>query len=182
MFASMHTPDGALLTSIPLILIGIVLLAFGRKLFWLFVAAIGFIVGSEVSAVLLVHQPHWIFLSALILGLIGAFVAIFVQKMAIRGAGFLAGGYFAMTLCQHLDVAGPERGWIAFLVGGVIGTLLMIFIFNGALIAFSSASGTYLILAPLHLKPELAAILFLVLVIVGVLFQNKLLPRRDVSV
>lgn len=145
----MHSTDGVLPTSILLVLVGIVLLTFGRKLFWLFVAAIGFIVGSEVSAVLLVHQPQWILLSALILGLIGAFVAIFVQKMAIRVAGFLAGGYFAMTLCHNLGVAGPERDWIAFLVGGVIGALLMIFIFNAALIAFSSACGAYLILAPL---------------------------------
>ena len=65
------------------------LLFLGRKLFWLFVAAVGFVVGMEAATTLYPHQPDWSLIVGLILGLIGAVAAIFVQKAAIGIAGFL---------------------------------------------------------------------------------------------
>src|SRR5437879_8026611 len=84
--------------SVPIIsaLIGTVILLFGRKLFWLCVAAVGFAAGVEITPHL-VHEPSTLLaLSvALVLGLIGALLAIFLQKIAIEVMGFIAGGKLA---------------------------------------------------------------------------------------
>src|SRR5580692_6917393 len=77
------------LTPIAAIVVGILLLFLGRKLFWLFVAAIGFVVGAEVAATMFPHQSEWVLIFGVVLGLIGALVAILVQKVAIGVGGFL---------------------------------------------------------------------------------------------
>src|SRR2546423_13184371 len=84
--------------SIPIlsVVIGAVVLLFGRKLFWLCVAAIGFAAGVTL-ALHLVNEPTPLlqFTFAILLGFIGALLALFLQKLAIRLAGFLAGGPLA---------------------------------------------------------------------------------------
>jgi uncharacterized membrane protein YeaQ/YmgE (transglycosylase-associated protein family) len=167
-----------MLTSIPEILVGIVLLIFGRKLFWLFVAAMGFIVGTEIATSLFEHQPGLILISALVLGLVGAIVALFLQKVAVGIGGFLAAGYFVMTVLSAWALQAPERAWISFLVGGVIGAVLMIYIFDWALIIFSSISGTHLIIHSFQMNQAMASALFVALVVVGILVQARLLARK----
>lgn len=167
-----------MLKSIPEILIGIVLLVFGRKLFWLFVAAIGFIVGTEIATSLFQHQPGLIIISALVLGLVGAILAIFLQKVAVGIGGFLAGGYFVTTALSAWAVQAPERAWISFLVGGVIGAALMIYIFDWALIFFSSISGAHLIIHSFQMNQAMASALFVALVVVGIVVQTRILARN----
>src|SRR4029453_11475802 len=77
-------------------LIGVVILFFGRKLFWLCVAAVGFAAGVEIAPHL-VNQPSPLLALtvALVLGVIGALLALFLQKIAIAVLGFLAGGKLA---------------------------------------------------------------------------------------
>ena len=77
-------------------LIGVVILFFGRKLFWLCVAAVGFAAGVEIAPHV-VHEPSPLMalIIALVLGLIGALLALFLQKIAIAVLGFLAGGKLA---------------------------------------------------------------------------------------
>ena len=62
-------------------LIGAVILFFGRKLFWLCVAAVGFAAGVEIAPHL-VHEPSPLLALAvaLVLGLIGALLALFLQS------------------------------------------------------------------------------------------------------
>jgi hypothetical protein len=166
---------------LPAIVVGVLLLFLGRKLFWLFVGAIGFVVGMEVAAILYPHQPDWALIVGLILGLIGAVIAIFVQKVAIGIAGFLAGGYFLMTALRTWEMQAPETSWISFLIGGVIGALLMYAVFNWALIILSSISGAHLILHPFTLSHAAATAAFLVLAILGIMAQGKMLstPRTE---
>ena len=73
-------------------IVGVAILLFGRKLFWLFVAALGFAVGLEIAAYFMREPPVWMtLLIALGLGLLGALLAIMLQKLAIAVAGFIAG-------------------------------------------------------------------------------------------
>ncbi len=76
-------------------LIGIVILLFGRKLFWLCVAAVGFAAGVEIAPHL-VHEPSPLLALtvAIVLGLIGALLALFLQKVAIAVLGFLVRSFF----------------------------------------------------------------------------------------
>src|SRR6266446_5668105 len=87
--------------SVPIIsaLIGAVILLFGRRLFWLCVAAVGFAAGVEIAPHL-VHEPSTLLALtiALVLGFIGALLALFLQKIAIAVAGFLAGGQLAIVI------------------------------------------------------------------------------------
>src|SRR6184192_2433600 len=80
--------------SVPIIsvIIGVAILLFGRKLFWLFVAALGFAVGLEIAAYFMSEPAQWMkLLVALGCGVIGALLAILLQKLAIAIAGFIAG-------------------------------------------------------------------------------------------
>src|SRR4029077_2259551 len=80
-------------------LVGVVILLFGRKLFWLCVAAVGFAAGVEVVPHL-VQQPSPLLLltSALVLGFIGALLALFLQKLAIGIVGFVSGGKLTVAV------------------------------------------------------------------------------------
>src|SRR6266704_6503451 len=121
------------------VLIGAVILFFGRKLFWLCVAAVGFAAGVEVAPHL-VHEPSAILsLSvAIVFGFIGALLAIFLQKVAIAVAGFLAGGKLAMAIAAAFFAQHAHYFGITFLVGGIIGALLLLALFAWALIVLSS--------------------------------------------
>src|SRR5882762_9007846 len=86
-------------------LIGVVILLFGRKLFWLCVAAVGFAAGVELAPHL-VHEPSPLLALtvALVLGFMGALLALFLQKIAIAVAGFLAGGKLAVAIAASFFV------------------------------------------------------------------------------
>src|SRR2546428_13464420 len=81
--------------TVPLVgaLIGIVILLFGRKVFWLGVAAVGFLAGVELTPHLVNDPSALLQLTvAIVLGLIGALLDLFVQKIAFAGVGIRAGG------------------------------------------------------------------------------------------
>src|ERR1700757_4767152 len=81
--------------------IGLIVLLFGRKLFWLCVAAIGFAAGVTLAAHVANEPSALLQLSfAILLGFIGALLALFLQKLAIGLAGFLAGGRLAVGLVE----------------------------------------------------------------------------------
>src|SRR5438270_14089634 len=81
------------------VLVGALVLFLGRKLFWLFVAAVGFAIGIEIAPHLL-HEPSPLLAIsvALVLGFLGALFALFLQKIAIGVVGFLVGGRFALAM------------------------------------------------------------------------------------
>ena len=105
--------------------------------------------------------------------MIFAFLAIFLQSVAIGVAGFLAGGYILSVLAGMI---GPNQGafsWLVYLVGGIIGVLLVIFLFDWALITLSSLAGASLITQALLLPSGLGGAVFLALVISGVVIQGS---------
>jgi hypothetical protein len=162
-------------------LIGVIILFFGRRLFWLCVAAVGFAAGVELAPQL-IHEPSPLLaLSlALLLGLIGALLAIFLQKIAIAIAGFLAGGKLGVAIAAAFFVQHAEYYWLTFLVGGVVGALLLLLLFDWALIVLSSVVGAHLIQTAVVLPATGNAILFVVLVLIGVIVQAGALRRTRV--
>ena len=162
-------------------LIGVIILFFGRRLFWLCVAAVGFAAGVELAPQL-IHEPSPLLaLSlALLLGLIGALLAIFLQKIAIAIAGFLAGGKLGVAIAAAFFVQHAEYYWLTFLVGGVVGALLLLLLFDWALIVLSSVVGAHLIQTAVVLPATGNAILFVVLELIGVVVQAGALRRTRV--
>jgi hypothetical protein len=159
-------------------LIGVVILLFGRKLFWLCVAAVGFAAGVEIAPHL-VHEPSLLLALtvALVLGLIGALLALFLQKVAIAVLGFLAGGKLAGAIAAAFFIHYGQHSTIVFLVGGFIGAILLLALFDWALIVVSSLIGAHLIQSAVVLPATGSTIVFLGLAVVGIIVQAASLRR-----
>ncbi len=156
------------------ILVGLAVLLAGRKLFWLFVGAVGFVLGLSLAFQLLADQPAWLILTAaLFLGLAGILVAIFVQTAAVAVAGFLMGGYALSWLFQRFNFDLSQWGWLLFVIGGVLGILLALYLFDAALIILSSLTGATLIVQVTNFSPVVTIILFVVLVVLGIFIQTR---------
>src|SRR2546425_11407672 len=95
------------------ILVGALLLLFGRRLFWLFVAAMGFIVGTTIATEWFGRGSAEMYLAiALVLGIVGAVISLFLQRLAVGTAGFFAGGYVLQTLAAGWGYAASD--WLTF--------------------------------------------------------------------
>lgn len=165
------------------VLIGAVILLFGRKLFWLWVAAVGFAAGVEIAPHLIRQPSPLLALTfALVLGFVGALLALFLQKLAIGIAGFLAGGKLALAIAAAFFVQLASYPGITFLVGGIVGALLLLIVFDWALIVLSSVVGAYLIQSALTLPPSGSTVLFVVLVAIGVVVQVAAMRGRRATV
>ena len=159
-------------------LIGIVILFFGRKLFWLCVAAVGFLAGIELAPHLVTEPSPLLELTiALALGVLGALLAFLLQKIAVAIVGFLAGGKLASAIAAAFFVHYSQYSTIIFVVGGLIGAMLLLFLFDWALIVVSSFIGAHMIQSAIALPPTGATIVFLGLAIVGMVVQAASLRR-----
>jgi hypothetical protein len=163
------------------VLIGIAILFFGRKLFWLTVAAVGFAVGVEIAP-LLVNEPSSLLalLIALVLGVLGALLALFLQKIAIAVLGFFAGGKLATAIAAAFFVHYAQYSTIIFVIGGIIGAILLLAVFGWALIVVSSFIGAYLIQSAIVLPPTGSTLVFIGLAIVGIFVQAASFRRSAI--
>ena len=166
--------------SLPIIsvLVGLALLFFGRRLFWLFVAALGFAIGLQLAPYLSQHPPLWLsLLLSLGLGLLGALLALLLQKVAIGIAGFLVGGRVAIAIAAAFLANSAHYSAITFVIGGIVGAILLLALFDWALIIFSSIEGARLIADAVHLPNTGTSILLVVLAIFGILVQAMMFRR-----
>lgn len=160
--------------SVPMVgaLIGIVILLFGRKLFWLCVGGVGFLAGIELAPRLVTEpSPLLQLVIALVLGLVGALLAFVLQKIAVAVVGFLAGGKLAGAVAAAFFVHYSNYSAIIFLIGGIIGAILLLFLFDWALIVVSSLIGAHLIQNAIVLPPSGSTIVFLALAVIGIVVQ-----------
>jgi len=155
-----------------LIVLGAILLLVGRKFFWFFVGAVGFIAGVALVPLFLPGQPEWLFLLiALFAGLVGALIAVFLQGLAIWIGGFLAGGYLTLSFLNYLNLQVGNLAWVPFVLGGIIGAALVIVLFDWALIILSSLTGASLVVQNIQFTGYTATWVFFVLLIVGIVVQ-----------
>ena len=142
---------------------GFLLLAFGRRLFWLFVGLVGFVFGYNFA-------EHFVGLPSDV-GVVLILLAVFFKKIALGFVGFLVGGLGLIWVAAE---AGWDTGpaiWLGAVVAGIAGALLARFVFEAALVLLSSIFGAALLvegLAPQGIDPIL---FFVILVAAGSLFQ-----------
>lgn len=154
---------------------GLILLLAGRRLFWLFVAAAGFAAGTFLARDQLHLDSQWmVFAIALLAGLIGALLSIFLQKVAIAVAGFGAGGYLCATVLMRLNL--EKYASIGFIVGGIVGAILLLSLFEWALVILSSLVGAAFLADGIGTN-ENALIIFGVAFLVGIIVQALQMPR-----
>ena len=159
-------------TSIATLVVGLAVLFFGRRLFWLFVGAVGFAAGLSVGTRVLAGQPEWIILvGALGVGLVAAWLAAVLEMAAIGVGGFLAGGYLLYSLLRALDVSQDWALGLGALLGGVVGLLLALRSFDRAMVILSSITGATLLVGLTRLGRGATGALFLVLCAAGIVVQ-----------
>jgi hypothetical protein len=157
------------------VILGGALLVTGRKLFWLFVGAIGFITGMQLTARFW-HGPEGLsIVASLVVGLIFAGLAVFLQTIAIGIAGFLAGGYTLSALVGMLGLQTSAANWVVYIVGGIIGVILVSYLFDWAVITLSSMAGASLIIQAFFSERAAGGLIFFILLIAGVVIQGSTL-------
>lgn len=162
------------------LVLGAVMLVAGRRLFWLLVGALGFIIGVTIATQFFQGNQLTMILAGLLLGLIFSLLAIFLESVAIGIAGFVGGGYILMNLAGMLGIgAGGITPWIIFVVGGIIGVILVATLFSWALITISSLAGASMIVGACSLTAATVGLVYIGLVIAGVLIQGTALRREQ---
>jgi hypothetical protein len=91
--------------------------------------------------------------------------------------GFLAGGKLASAIAAAFFVHYSQYSAIIFVLGGIIGAFLLLFLFDWALIVVSSLIGAHLIQNAISLPPSGSIIVFLGLAVVGIVVQAASLRR-----
>ena len=161
------------------VLVGVALLLAGRRLFWLFVAGLGFAVALQLAAHFLpdgASSPAALVL-ALVVGIIGAFTARFIQRLAVRLAGFLSGVVLALTVIQWLNADMGLWMWAIALAAGLIGMIVAAWAFGWALVFLSSAVGAGLIAVNLDLPSAVTIGVFTAGLVAGIAIQSGILSR-----
>ncbi len=160
------------------ILLGLGLLVSGRKLFWLFVATIGFVAGVQLT-LRVWSGPEWMaILIGLVVGALFASLAMFIKSLAIGIAGFLAGGSILLGLAGIFKLDTGALALVIYIVGGIIGILLLSMLFDWALIILSSLAGAALVTQVANLSAALGGLAFLVLAGIGIAIQSSELRRE----
>jgi hypothetical protein len=160
-------------------ILGILLLFFGRRLFWLFVGVAGFIAGLTLVPQFISGQSELaILLIAIIAGIIGAFLAIMLEGLAILIAGFLAGGYLMTTLGVSLGSSISAEHSVVYIIGGIIGLLLVAVFFDWAIIILSTLMGAEILMPLLHISHSAYWMVFIGLVVAGIIVQAGIWHRR----
>src|SRR5439155_24821137 len=72
------------------IVLGVLLLVAGRRLYWLFVGAVGFLIGMRIAERFFPQEGSWQYLLIVVLaGLAGVLLAMVIQRIAVLLAGAL---------------------------------------------------------------------------------------------
>lgn len=166
--------------TIATLLLAIVLLFLGQRIYWLFVGIIGFFVGMNLATNWLTLQPEWLVLVvAIVAGLLGAVLAIFAQRLAVGIAGFFAGGHFALLLLPNLGYATSDRfALVIFIVAGILAAILAVALLDWALIILSALIGAALIANWAVDAPGVRVLVFIVLFALGFIVQASMLRGR----
>lgn len=187
--------EAAPLPLVVVVVAGLALLFFGRRLFWLFVGLAGAVITLWLtSRVLHLETGVASLLAALVAGLVGALLAVLVQKAAVALMGFLGGAWAVLGLFELLQpgLLGPGRlldfgrlpgePWVvqavAAVVGGILGALAAAWLFEIALVILTSLAGALLLVEASGLEglPALGA--GAGLAVAGILAQTASRRRR----
>ena len=159
---------------------GAIQLLLGRKIFWLMVGIMGFILGLFLTVYVL-DWPVWLkLLVGLGVGIVFSVLAVFLQKPMAALFGFFAFGLAAALLAQTAGVTKEfTMFWIIFVIGGLVGVILVFALFDWALIIGTSLSGAGTVVSALNLLLDIqkswmvSLAIFLILVLVGISYQSR---------
>jgi Domain of unknown function (DUF4203) len=161
-------------------LAGVLVLLFGRSLYWALIAVLGFLIGFEVVKNLAMFDSRLVqVLVAIGAGILAAGLAVAFQWLAFGLVGFLAGSYLVQTVLVRYNIA-SEHSSLWILAGGVICGVIALMLVDWAVITLSALAGAMMITGEIPAKPQTRLLILLALTIVGIIFQRSQLKRDQV--
>jgi len=149
--------------------IGGILLFLGRELNFLFAAAMAGLIGFRLTPLLPPQWPGWADGAFILtLAIIAAVLVLINERAGYFLSGFLAGGYLLVEYYAPNLLTVP---WLPFVIGGVIGALILGLLTEWALILVSAGIGAAYVLNLIQLDPTAEILVGAGLFIVGALTQ-----------
>ena len=149
--------------------IGGILLFLGRELNFLFAAAMAALIGYRLTPILPAQWPVWSDAAFMLaLAVIAAALVLLNERAGYFLSGFLAGGFLLIEYYAPNSLTVP---WLPFVIGGVIGALVLGLLTEWALILVSAGIGAAYILNLFRLNPTAEILVGAGLFIVGALTQ-----------
>jgi hypothetical protein len=149
--------------------IGGILLFLGRELNFLLAAAMAAFIGLRLTPMLPAHWPGWsdyVFIVAL--GVAAAGITIVRERAGYFLSGFLVGASF---LVEYYEPGVLTLPLLPFLVGGVLGSIVLGIFTEWALMIISSLVGAYYVANIFTLSPTAEILVTSGLFIIGALTQ-----------
>jgi hypothetical protein len=162
------------------ILLGSLLLLFGRRLFWLAVGILGFLFGFDWVRYQMVDWPTWAaWVAAVGFGTLCAIGTVFLQRVSFGVGGFLAGGYLTVHLLTALGVQTEPAPGLLFVLGGLVGAGLAVLAADWVLVALTSLAGAAAVTGGIGVGPLGSSLAFLGLATMGMAIQFISLRRVE---
>jgi hypothetical protein len=159
--------------------IGGMLLFLGRELNFLFAGAMAALIGYRLTPLLPSHWPAWsdyAFMGGL--ALIAAAITIINERVGYFLSGFLAGGFF---LVEYFAPGVLTLPLLLFIIGGVIGSLIIGIFTEWALMIVSCLIGAYYVTDLFTLSPTAEILVGSGLFIIGAVTQALLMRMQKTS-
>lgn len=123
------------------VIIGAVVLFLGRELHFLFAGAMGILIGFRLTPILPSQWPAWSdYAFVAVLALLAAIFPLIHERLGYVVSGFLAGGYL---LVEYYAPGVLTLPLLTFLIGGVVGALILGIFTEWGLMIVSSIMGAY---------------------------------------
>src|SRR6266498_3558471 len=153
-----------------------VLLFLGRELNFLFAAAMAALIGLRLTPLLPPQWPGWTDYAFMgVLAIIAAAITILNERVGYFLSGFLAGGYF---LIEYYEPGVLTFPLLPFIVGAVIGSIIIGIFTEWALMVVSCLIGAYYVTNLFTLSPTAEILVGSGLFIVGAVTQAILMRMQ----
>ncbi len=163
------------------VLVGVVLLFWGRKVFWLALAVMGFFIGFHLASEWTLHMTREMsLLAAGVGGLAGLAITLWLPRMAAAVGGFFFGFILALYTLPWIGLEGP----LVLVVGlgvAILFALASSYLLRTAISLTTSFAGALMMThsIPRLLPWEMLSILLLTLV--GFFFQMRRKRRKALA-
>ncbi len=156
--------------------IGGILLFLGHELNFVFAGAMAALLGFRLTPLLPPQWPGWAEYACIIgLGVAAAAAVLLNERAGYFISGFLAGGLLLVEYYAPNMLTVP---WLPFVIGGVIGALIIGIFTDWALILVTAAIGASYLLNLFVLNPTLEILIGAGLFIVGALTQVVIMQSQ----
>ena len=155
--------------------LGLMVLFYGKRSFWVFASVVGFVLGMWLSSGLSANLPAWVqLLLGLALGIAGAALGFFAPRYVATLIGSVALALFGVALAHSWEAA-TWLQWLIAIAFGFVGFYVFWRLLDWALIVGSSLLGAILVSISLNnlfdFTRGLGVLPFLVFLVAGIVYQ-----------